>query len=385
MKIVVVGGGFGGVKTALELANKPNIEVTLVSNGTNFEYHGALYRTSTGRSPLEVALPLREIFAHAHNVSVVLDHIIDIHTDKKCIIGQDGDVYLYDSVVLALGSETNYFGLKGMEQHSFTLNTVAHTIALRQELSKQLKTHASARVAIVGAGPTGVELAGEVSHFATMIAERYSKPKCRVDVTLIDGADRVLPQLMQKASSKAHKRLTALDVRVLLNTRLDSCKEGMLCLSSGSLPADLIVWTAGAQLPLLFTQRSDIFHVEHGKVRVDQFLHPIGHESVYVIGDNALTPYSGMAQTALHDAKFVAKNILRLQQQQPLKWYRAVRPIYAVPIGPKWAILQTGRHVLSGRRAWAVRRRADLMIFRNFEPYRLAVKTWRKANRLAEF
>lgn len=386
MKIVVVGGGFGGVKTALELSNKDDIEVILISERPNFEYHGALYRSGTGRSPLEVVIPLREILQNSHHVTFSQDKIVGIDDVKQRVIGETGEVYSYDKLVLAMGNVVNYFGIKGMGDMSMSLDTIANTIALRIRLTELFKnSDKPANIAVIGAGPAGVELAGELKHFAQLVAARYDTKPVTVNVSLIEGASRVLPTLLPVASEKALKRLKALGLKVMLKTQVNSCEPGKVCLNSGDLHADLIVWTAGSRATGFYAEHTDIFELERGKVRVNQYLCIGEHKHIFVIGDNAATPYSGMAQTALHDAKFVAANILREQAGQQPQWYQARRPIYAVPIGPNWAILQTTRRVISGRRAWAVRRRADLAIYRNFEPYKQAIKTYRSGHRLANF
>lgn len=385
MKIVVVGGGFAGVKTAVELSNRPNIQVTLISQGENFEYHGALYRSGTGRSPLEVVLPLRTIFNDSTNVEVVLDKIVGLDIQKQRAVSETGNLYAYDKLVLAMGNIPNYFGIEGMAVNSMTLDTIANTIRLRHRLTELFKSEHTVKVAIIGAGASGVELAGEMQHFARLVAERYGKKPAKVEVRLIEAADRVLPTLKPRASRKAEKRLKNLHVALLLKTTVQACKPGQLELSSGNLEADIIIWTAGTRAVGFYAEHEDWFQLERDKVRVDHYLKAVGQQAIYVLGDNAATPYSGMAQTALHDAKFVAKNMLReLKGKSPVT-YRVLHPIYVVPIGPRWAVLQTDKQIISGYRGWLVRRRADLAIYRNFEPYKLALKTWRKGNRLARF
>lgn len=385
MKIVVVGGGFGGAKAALELSNKPNIQVTLVSQTENFEYHGALYRSGTGRSPLEVVIPLRNIFKKASNVEVVLDRVVGINAAKMCVIGEGGEVYRYDKLIFALGNEVNYFGLEGIKEHSMSLDTIVNTIALRHELTDLFKKNRSPHIAIIGAGPSGVELAGELQNFADMVSDKYQQHKTDVRVTVVEGAERVLPSLRETASTKARRRLERIGVRVLTGTRINACEPGKICLESGDLDADLIVWTAGSKTNGFYLQYPDVFKLERGKVAVDQYLQARGQEGIYVIGDNAGTRFSGMAQTALHDAKFVARNILRESNDLPTLWYREVQPIYVVPIGSRWAILQNKSKIISGYKGWLVRRRADMAIYRNFQPYKDALKTWRKGNKRALF
>lgn len=390
LHIVVVGGGFGGVKTALELANKRGIDVTLISQGMNFEYHGALYRTATGRSPMEVVLPLREIFRRAKNVSVVLDKVTKIDPQLKRVESEMGNVYAYDKVVLALGNVTNYFGIEGMEQHTATMTTVSNTMVLRHKLVALLRSKKhTVKIAVIGAGASGVELVAELPYFAQLVAKRDGTTPKTLELTLIEGADRVLPLLDKKASDIAHKKLESQGIALRLNTRVNSCEAGKVCMDSGDISADLIVWTAGSRPADFYAANSDVFTMERGKVVVDKFLRAASkkgsHKDVYVIGDNAKTPYSGMAQTAIHDANFVARNFIAEVRGKHLTLYRAWHPIYVVTIGPGWAVVQDGKKIMSGKIGWRVRRKADLWIFKNFEPYKKAVKTWRKGGSIAKF
>jgi NADH dehydrogenase len=383
-RVVIVGGGFGGVKAAMELSNKRGFKITLISNTTNFEYHGALYRTATGNSPMEVVIPLREIFKRATNVEVVLDTIERINPEANTIRNTDGHIYEYDTLILALGSEINYFGLEGMEDKTYCMNTVGHTIALRHELISRFKSGKSATVAVIGGGPSGVELAGELANFAQKVTDKYHKPFVKPNVVLIEGADRLLPIFDPVLSAKVYKRLKASGVDIRLSTRVNSCEVGKVCLNTGDLDADVIVWTAGTRLPD-FYQHNDVFEVERGRIKVDEYLRARNHKNIFVIGDNAATQYSGMAQTALYDAKYVARNLSAVKSKRKAAKYRPKKPVYVVPVGKNWAVLDSPKHQLSGYRAWLIRRRADLAILKNFEPYKKALKQWRKGNQLANF
>lgn len=386
MNIVIVGGGFGGVKTALELANKRDISVTLVTKGSNFEYHGALYRTATGHSPLEVAIPLRDIFKRAKNVSVVLDEISLLDAKHKHIHSTTGNTYSYDALVLAMGNQVNYYGIDGMDENSQSMITVPDTVELRYKLIDLAKSKnvAHPHIVIVGAGATGVELAGDIQQFVDGITQKYRTHKKQFRLSIIEGSDRVLPMLRPSLSEKALMRLTKLGVNVRLNTRVNSCEPGKLCLDVGEISADLIVWTAGSRIVDFYHEHTEIFEIQRGKVAVDSYLRAKGHKDIYIIGDNAATQYSGMAQTALHHAKYVSRNLVRMSKGIPPVTFRARKPIYVIPIGPRWAVLQDGTKQFSGYKAWLVRRRADLWIFKNFEPYKKAIKQWRQGNKKAK-
>lgn len=386
MRVVIVGGGFGGCKTALELANKKGIEVTLINSSNNFEYHGALYRSATGRSPMEVVIPIEDMLKRAKNVEFVLDTIARIDPAKNRLISETGHEYHYDQVVLALGNQVNYFGIKGMEQNSFAMSTIPQTIALRNHLTQLFREHGSKPgIAIVGGGASGVELAGEVNHYAKMVAEKYGGNQSEPKVLLIEGADRLLPNLDPVVSARAYKRLKELGVELRLNTKVNSCEQGKVCLSGEDIIADVIVWTAGSCAVNFYLEHPKVFTLERGRVKVDQYMRATAYGNVYVIGDNAFTKHSGMAQTALHDAKYVAANFVRLSKSQKPIEYHPRKPTYVVPVGPNWAVLQTDKRQLSGYRAWLERRRADRWIFKNFLPYKAAIKQWRRGNRIADF
>lgn len=385
-KVVIVGGGFGGVKTALNLANKPEFAVQLISNNTHFEYHGALYRSAVGHSPMEVVIPLKNLFKDVENVEVILDSAAIIDAKKTRIASHTGNIYTYDKAVFALGNTVNYFGIKGLEEHTETMHDISSTLKLRAKLVElfKLKNGAPIKIAIVGAGASGVELAGEIPNFAQQIAIKHRLKLPRIKITLIDGADRVLPILQPKASQKVAKHLKSLGVDILLNIKVESCEEGELCMNAGRLMSDLVIWTAGSKPASFYENNASIFTLGRGgRVVVDSQLKAQNQAAIYVLGDNADTPYSGMAQTALHDANFVSRNLMRERAGKRVMNYRTRKPLYVVTAGPKWAIVQQGNSIISGRRGWIIRRKADLWIFKNFQPYKEAIKTWRKAHKMS--
>lgn len=351
-KVVVVGGGFGGVKTALGLKNKPGFSVQLISDNTHFEYHGALYRSAVGYSPMEVVIPLKEIFEDAKNVEVVLDSAAIVNAQKQCIASATGETYRYDKAVFALGNTVNYYNIPGLEEHTVTMHDIPSTIRLRKQLIELFKTPRKkpVRIAIIGAGASGVELAGEIPSFAALITKKYGVPMPKLKIILIDASKRVLPMLSEKASAKTQRHLLEMGVEIHLNIGVESCENGTLCMSAGNLQADLIVWTAGSKPVDFYAKNPDIFTIGRGgRVTVNEYMQVAPYDNLYVIGDNADTPYSGMAQTALHDAKYVAHNLLREQKGEKLAHYYARRPLYVVTAGPKWAIMQQGTSVRSGR------------------------------------
>ncbi|MCA9349607.1 FAD-dependent oxidoreductase [Candidatus Saccharibacteria bacterium] len=141
-----------------------------------------------------------------------------------------------------------------------------------------------------------------------------------------------------------------------------------------------VIWTAGAINNPIFAKYPDLFSLgRNGRVQVDEYLR--AHQDIYVIGDSADTQYSGMAQTALFDAKFLARNLVRQSKGKHRKLYVPKRPVYLIPAGRNYAVLQWGRLVLRGKLAWTLRRLADLDIYMSFEPYRKALRSWQAGSK----
>lgn len=385
-RVLIVGSGFGGLKAALELYDKKEFEVTLISTQLNFEYHAALYRSATGWSPREVMLPLRDIFYGNHHIETVQDKIVSIDSKKKTVKGELGDDYKYDYLILAIGQVANYYGIEGLDENSYSMDTVANTIELREHLKDVVmngKSKKDREFVVVGGGATGVELASELKIFVEELSREYKKPLTNVNVVLVEGSTRILSLLAPKVSKQAQWRLEELGVKVMLSTRVDGLKDGVLTLSDKrKLRSNTVIWTAGAKNNPFFANNSDQFNIgKNTRVEVDEYL--LAMKDVYVIGDSANTQYAGMAQTALFDAKFVVNNLVRSTKGKKMNLYVPHRPIYAVPVGRHWAVMQWGTKILWARPAWVARRLADFRLFLNFEPYKKAIKTWRSGNRRA--
>lgn len=385
--ILAVGGGFGSVKLALELANDEHFEITLLTPHNVLEYHGALYRSATGRSPLEVALPFHEIFEKADNVTIVNDLMVELRAQAKIIKGQSGRTYGYDALVLGLGYEIEYFGIRGMREHAESIYTIYDTIKLRNKLRDTFVDNAgkASNIVLIGAGPTGVEVAGDLQTMADLVARQYRTKPTKPHVTLVDRADRVLPQLSPEASAAAADRLKDLGVKLKLKAAVGECKSTHLCINDDiEIKGDVIIWTAGSRANSFFERYPDIFSLDpRGRVAVNEFLQA-NSADIYVLGDAASTKYSGMAQTAINDAHQLAANFKRYVRKEDIKPYKPHPPVYVVPIGREWAVAEQGKELVVGKDAWAIRREADYFVLHSFLPKRLAQEHWRKAYEIAQ-
>ena len=369
-KIVIIGGGFAGIKAALELGNNPLFEILLVTPRNRFEYHGAMYRSATGKSPLEVVIPLQEIFSDYTNITVAFDTAVDIIPDRSQVKGESGEYYGYSKLVVAIGNVVNYFNIPGMAENAETLYDITKTIQLRHRLVDALtKTSTGAlNITIIGAGPTGVEVAADILSFAKAVANKYGLQEPKINTRLIEAAPRILSRLEPEASLAAENRLQAIGVDVITDVKVLEATPATITTNKDTYDSDVTIWTAGTRTHPFIEQFASLFTLDtRHKVVVNEYFQS-NNPNIYVIGDAAATPYSGMAQTAIHNAIWLADNFKRMSQDEPQQAYVPKEPEYTVPIGDGWAILQTATGIISGSEGWQARRQADRWVLENFLP-----------------
>lgn len=373
-EVLIVGGGFGGVKTALELANASKYNVTLISDQPNFRYYPMLYKTATGGSQKASTIALAEIF-EGKDINVVQDSAKTLDRTKKKVLGTSGKSYSYDILVVALGSVTNFFGIKGLQENSFGIKTLDEAKRLRDHIHEQLLDERKPDVnyVVIGGGPTGVELAGSLPKYIKHIMRKHKLRDRKVSVVLVEALPRLMPRMSERYSDGIAKRLKALGVKLMLNEKVLAETRDKLKMSGESLHSRTVVWTAGvAQNPFIADNKFGLD--EHGKVEVDEFLG--AGENIFVLGDNAGTPFSGMAQTALYDGKFVARNLLRRAAGQSSVRYSPKKPVYITPAGSFWAAVAWGGRDFFGRVGWVLRTAADLIGYHDLEPWWRASERW---------
>jgi len=396
MKIIIVGGGFGGISAALNLekAHLPDAKITLISDKPHFEYHAALYRVVTGRSPLEVCIPMRDIF-EGKNVEVLEDTITNVNIKEKRLEGESGSHYTFDFLILALGSETAYFNIPGLKELSFGFKSITEALRLKKHLHELFRDCAAsqtdqdedicrAHFVIVGAGASGVELAGELAVYAKKLAKQHKVSPSIITIDIVEAASRVLPMLPEDVSEKVAEQLRRLGINIFLNRMVVKEEIEEVFLKDMEMRTKTVIWTAGTKPNSLYTQIKDFQLDKKGRVIVDEFLQAKGNPSVFVIGDAAATPYSGMAQTAIYDGAFVAETIIRKIKDNTLKPYRPKKPFYAIPVGPGWAAVLIGNWRIYGWMGWWFRRLADLKYFLSILSFKKALLAFQSGKILGE-
>lgn len=373
-RVLILGGGFGGLKAALELADNPAYQTTLISDQAEFRYYPTLYRAATGGSREASVIPLSEIFKNK-TIKVVDDSVQSIDRQAKKVKTESGEYYHFDFLIVALGVITNFFGIKGLQQQAYGIKSLEEAHRLRNHLHQQLIDEGKPDVnyVIIGGGPTGVELAGALPFYIKRIMKKHGVSRRAVNVDLVEAEKHLVPRMPKAYSRAVEKRLRKLGIQLHLSQKVEAATADELMVSGKPLHTHTIVWTAGVTIhPFLATNDFALGH--HGKVLVDEYLQ--AEPDIYVIGDNAETQYSGMAQTALYDGRFVASNLSQLAAGHPAKAYRPKKPIYVTPVGPNWAAVLWGRLQIYGWSGSLLRRAADFIGFHDLEPLLPAGRHW---------
>jgi len=365
-----VGAGFGGVKAALELADDERFAVTLLSDDTEMRYYPTLYHTATGGKRANSSIPLERIFA-GRPVKLVQGSATTLDRKAKTITTADGQQYPYDSLILGLGVVTNYFGIPGLAEYSYSIKSQAEVERFKTHLHQQLENEhrSDLHYVIVGAGPTGIELAGALPAYLKHVMTNHDVHDHKIHIDLIEAMPRLLPRLPKQTSRVVRRRLRKLGIQLYLGKAVQGQTADELTISGKPIRSHTVVWTAGVTNHPFFKDNN--FALMGPKVGVNVYLET--EPNIYVIGDNANTPYSGLAQTALHDGQFVARNLKRRASAKQLKPYVPRQPITVIPAGPYWAAVIWGRLKFSGWRGWLLREAADLVGFHDVEPWPKAV------------
>lgn len=354
-KVVIVGGGFGGVTAAHRLANDDRFDIVIISERDYFCYYPTLYQTATGGLTRESIVSLAELFKDM-SVKVIHNKATIIDKKAKKIICRNQQAYDYDYLILGLGVVTNYFGIEGLEKYSYGIKS-------RDEV-EEFKAHIAERVAsenkadhnymIVGGGPTGVELAGALPGFLDGLSKDLGI-QIKYSVTIVEAASRLMPRSSRLMSRSIRKRLRSLGVKVMTNAHVQGETADKLMIDGKYIDSTCVVWTAGMSNNPFFAENKFEMHRRH--VAVNAYLE--ADDDIFVVGDNANTPYAGFAQTAMHDGRFVANNLVRRIEDRDLKSYTVKKPFCVTPVGHGWAALSYGKFELYGQAAWWLRKIAD--------------------------
>ncbi|WKD57693.1 NADH dehydrogenase-like protein [Corynebacterium capitovis DSM 44611] len=332
--VVIIGAGFGGVFAARELAGA-DVDITIINRTNHHLFAPLLYQVATGLlSPGEIATSVRQIFAHQDNINVVRGDVVDINVESQTVTSVEGEytrTYGYDSLIVAAGAGQSYFGNDHFAEFAPGLKTLDHALEIRSRIisaferaevagtAEERERHLN--IVIVGAGPTGVELAGQIAEMAHRSFDGlYSNfVPSQARITLIDGMPQVLPPFGKRLGRKAQRELEKKGVTVVLNamvSNVDATSVTYKDTKSGdevTIPTTTKIWSAGVQASPLGTLVAGQVGVEaerNGKVPVNADLTVGDRSNVYIIGDMmSRDRLPGVAQVAIQSGEYVARII----------------------------------------------------------------------------
>ena len=379
-KVVIIGGGFGGLSAAQHLKSN-QVDVTLIDRRNYHLFQPLLYQVATGSlSAGEVASPLRGVLSRQKNTRVWLGTVVDIDPDSKRVFLADGAVVPYDSLIVAAGSQTSYFGhnewqewapgMKSVEEATAIRHKILYAFEVAERLSDPVERRAWLTFVIVGAGPTGVELSGAIAEIARQTLKndfRSIHPE-EAQIILLDGAPRVLMPFPEDLAEKASRSLAKLGVKVRCGAMVKNVDKDGLTLDSGgqtdSIAAKTVVWAGGitaSPLGKIVASHTKAETDKGGRVKVKPDLTIPSYPDIYVIGDLASAmdqkgkPLPGVAQVAMQGGAYAAKAILRkVKGQRELPPFRYFDKGSLAVIGRAAAVADAfGLHI-SGFLAWFV-------------------------------
>lgn len=368
-KVIIIGGGFGGLWAAKALANKP-VEVTLIDRKNHHVFQPLLYQVATAvLSPGEVAYPIRRILNKADNIEVILGEVTGFDTEGKTVTLDDGTEVGFDHLIVAAGARHAYFGHDDWQTFAPGLKTIEDAVEIRRriflafEIAERKASltgeHVPLNFVVVGGGPTGVELAGAIADIARQALKNDFRAidTTKARVMLFEGSDRVLGTFASELSDSAKTQLEDLGVEVHLNSYVTEIEPGRVKVAGKWIECEVVLWATGvAASPLGKQLNAEIDKA--GRVLVNSDLTVPGSLEIYVIGDMASLkqangePVPGVSPAAMQMGTHAAENILATVEGRPRQEFTYVDKGTMATIGRSKAISDVFGLKTTGLVAW---------------------------------
>ncbi len=374
-RIVIVGGGFAGIAAARAL-KRCDADVVLIDRRNHHIFQPLLYQVATAvLGPSEIAIPIREIAEKQKNISVMLGDVTGVDLSSREIEASCPGFGIrriqFDYLIIAAGMRPSYFGHDEFARYAPGLKNLADAEAIRAKILSAYKSadatddeNERARqmtFVLVGAGPSGVELAASMAQLATVtLRGQYRRiDPAKSSIILIDGGPRILPTFNERLARKAARRLEKLGVGIVTGARVENVDENGVIADGKRIPSATVLWTAGvtaSPIVKLLDAKTD----RAGRVSVGPFLDVSDVSGVFVVGDAASVmsdgkPVPGVAQAAIQQGRYVGRLIAqKLKGQEPTKPFRYFDKGNMAVVGKNFAILESGRFRTSGFVTWLV-------------------------------
>jgi NADH:ubiquinone reductase (H+-translocating) len=401
-KVIIIGGGFAGLRAAQALRS-PSVDVTLIDRRNHHLFQPLLYQVATGSlSPGEIAAPLRSVLSRQKNTRVLLGSVEDVDPVSKHVLLEDGASLPYDSLIVAAGSQSSYYGhdewrewapsLKSIEEATSVRHKILYAFEVAERIDDPEQRRAWLTFTIVGAGPTGVELSGAIAEIArqTLRNDFRSIHPEDAQIILMDGAPRILMAFPEDLARKAERSLKRLGVKVKSGAIVKTIDRDGLDIEIGThglrIASKTVIWAGGvtaSPLGKLLATRTNAETDKGGRVKVKPDLTIPNYPDIYVVGDLAAAwdakgkPLPGLAQVAMQGGTYAGKSILRkVNGQKPLLPFHYFDKGSMAVIGRAAAIADIFGAHLSGLFAWLIWAFIHLMYLVQFQSRVLVFFQW---------
>ncbi|MGB6552026.1 MAG: NAD(P)/FAD-dependent oxidoreductase [Candidatus Binataceae bacterium] len=389
--VAILGGGFGGLSACRALAKAP-VRITLIDRRNHHLFQPLLYQVATAAlNPSDIASPIRRILRRQKNVSVILGDAVAIDRAKKIVQLADGEV-AYDFLILAAGATHSYFGHDEWEDAAPGLKSLEDAVEIRRRVLvayeaaereiDQRRISEWMTFVIIGAGPTGVEMAGALAEISRRVLERDFRhiQSGRARIILIEAGPRILPAMSPDSSASAVRQLEHLGVEVIVGSAVTDIDGNGVTHAGGRIDARTVIWAAGvAASPLGKALGAPVDRA--GRVQVNQDLSAPGADSVFVIGDLAAIstdgkPVPGVSPAAIQEGRHVAVNIARILRGEATIAFRYRDKGTLATIGRAAAVAEIGRVHLHGLIAWLTWLLVHIFYLIGFRNRYLVISEW---------
>jgi len=374
MKIVIAGGGFGGINLAKKLAKNKDFSIILVDRNNYHFFPPLLYQVSTSFiEASNISYPFRRMFQNTENLRFYLGSVTRVDTENNILETDTGNVE-YDYLVIALGTETNYFGMENVRKNALPMKNIDDALNLRNHILVNMEKvvrlndgperEKLQNIVIAGGGPTGVEVSGMLAEMRKNILRKdYPELKnLRGNIYLVDAAATLLGPMSKKSQNEAKKVLEKLGVKIILNTAVKDYDDGMVQLGNGdTIPSATVVWASGVigrEVPGL--PKESI--VRGRRIQVDEVNRVAGTSNVFAIGDICYQTsdpkfpngHPQLAQVAIQQGKLLAENLVRASEGKPMKPFRYNNKGSMAIIAKYKAVVDLPKGFFKGFAAWLV-------------------------------
>jgi len=372
-RIIIVGAGFGGLAAAKALKNTP-AEILLIDRTNHHLFQPLLYQVATSvLTPGQIATPIRGVLRNQKNTTVIMGEVTGVDKDQKCVIVSDADrqnvPIAYDYLILATGASHSYFGHNEFAEYAPGLKSLADAEAARNKILQAFETAEAEEdttrhrdlltFILVGAGPTGVEMAGALAIFvrSTLKSDFRRIDPASARIVLVDMAPKVLGPFSESLSKAAKQRLENLGVEVRLGHSVDQIDAEGIVIAGERIACKTVIWTAGVA-PSPAGKWLNVETDRAGRVRIQKDLTVPGHPEIFVAGDTASLdqngkPLPGVAQVAIQQGRYAGKLIRsRVVGNRPPGPFSYFDKGTMAVVGKGFAVLQSGKVQISGFGAW---------------------------------